>query len=189
MKRVSAKLFFSVMWKGVCQSMEWFFGLFGYKKDGLYAWCLWRLFATCTSIVLGILAVVFVYSLCDTVYDKYYKDTHCYDPDCPRSEFIAKNIPVYIGEYGCVMQNTERGNLFRKYYLEYVCRAAHTYHLPLIIWDNNQPGSGNEHHAYFNHSDGSYHSGMQSLVQTMIKAATSDDSSYTLQSIKNNAPR
>ena len=104
-------------------------------------------------------------------------------------KFIAKNIPVYIGEYGCVMQNTERGNLFRKYYLEYVCRAAHTYHLPLIIWDNNQPGSGNEHHAYFNHSDGSYHSGMQSLVQTMIKAATSDDSSYTLQSVKNNAPR
>ena len=92
MKRVSAKLFFSVMWKGVCQSMEWFFGLFGYKKDGFYAWCLWRLFATCTSIVLGILAVVFVYSLCDTVYDKYYKDTHCYNPDCPRSEFIAKNI-------------------------------------------------------------------------------------------------
>ena len=103
--------------------------------------------------------------------------------------FIATDIPVYIGEYGCVMQKTERGNLFRKYYLEYVCRAAHTYHLPLIIWDNNQPGSGNEHHAYFNHSDGSYHSGMQSLVQTMIKAATSDDSSYTLQSIKNNAPR
>lgn len=42
--------------------------------------------------MLGILAVVFVYSLCDTVYDKYYKDTHCYDPDCPRSEFVAKNI-------------------------------------------------------------------------------------------------
>lgn len=100
MKKVSAKLFFSVMWKGVCQVMEWLFGLFGYKKEGFHAWCLWRLFATSASIVLGLLAVVFVYSLCDTVYDKYYKDTHCYDPDCPKSEFIAKNIYYHDSGFG-----------------------------------------------------------------------------------------
>ena len=34
MKRVSAKMFFSVVWKGICQTLGWFFGLFGYKRDG-----------------------------------------------------------------------------------------------------------------------------------------------------------
>ena len=105
-----------------------------------------------------------------------------------NQKFIAQNIPVYIGEYGCVMHTTDRSNLFRNYYLEYVCRAAHEYGMPLCIWDNNVTGGGNEHHAYFNHSDGSYQTGMESLVQTMINAATSDDSSYTLQSVYNKAP-
>lgn len=106
-----------------------------------------------------------------------------------QEKFIANNIPVYIGEYGCVMQTTDRANLFRDYYLEYVCRAAHTYNMPVVIWDNNVTGGGNEHHAYFNHNDGKIQNGMETLVQTMIKAATSDDASYTLESIYNNAPK
>ena len=105
------------------------------------------------------------------------------------AKFIAQDIPVYIGEYGCVMHTTDRSNLFRNYYLEYVCRAAHEYSMPLCIWDNNVTGSGDEHHAYFNHSNGDYQSGMQTLVQTMIKAATSDDASYTLESVYNSAPQ
>lgn len=106
-----------------------------------------------------------------------------------QEKFIANNIPVYIGEYGCVMHTNDRSNLFRNYYLEYVCRAAHTYNMPIVIWDNNSIGGGNEHHGYFNHSDGSYINGLESLVQTMIKAATSDDASYTLETIYNNAPK
>ena len=57
------------------------------------------------------------------------------------------------------------------------------------IWDNNSTGGGNEHHGYFNHDDGSYLNNLESLVKTMIKAATSDDASYTLESIYNNAPK
>ena len=106
-----------------------------------------------------------------------------------QNKYIAKNIPVYIGEYGCVMHKSDRSNLFRNYYLEYVCRAAYTYNMPLCIWDNNQTGGGNEHHGYFNHNDGSYLNGMESLVKTMIKAATVDDASYTLETIYNNAPK
>ena len=105
-----------------------------------------------------------------------------------QERYIAHNIPVYIGEYGCVMQKTNRSNLFRNYYLEYVCRAAHTYHMPLCIWDNNSIGGGNEHHGYFNHTDGTYLNGLESLVQTMIRAATLDDPAYTLETIYNNAP-
>lgn len=106
-----------------------------------------------------------------------------------HEKYVSKNIPVYIGEYGCVMHKTSRSNLFRKYYLEYVCRAAYTFGMPLFIWDNNSVGGGNEHHGYFNHNDGTYLNGAKSLVQTMIKAATSDDANYTLESIYNNAPQ
>ncbi|MBR3020880.1 MAG: glycoside hydrolase family 5 protein [Bacteroidaceae bacterium] len=106
-----------------------------------------------------------------------------------HQKFIANNIPVYIGEYGCVMHTSERSNLFRDYYLEYVCRAAHTYGMPAIIWDNNVPGSGNEHHNYFSHNDGSYQNGQESIIRTMIRATTSDDASYTLESVYNRAPR
>jgi len=87
------------------------------------------------------------------------------------------------------MHKNDRSNLFRNYYLEYVCRAAHTYNMPLCIWDNNSEGGGDEHHGYFNHNDGTYLNNMESLVQTMIKAATSDDANYTLESIYNNAPK
>lgn len=106
-----------------------------------------------------------------------------------QDKFIANNIPVYIGEYGCVMHTSDRSNLFRNYYLEYVCRAAYTYNLPLFVWDNNSTGGGNEHHGYFNHNDGTYLNNMESLVQTMIKAATTDDNSYTLESIYATAPK
>ena len=106
-----------------------------------------------------------------------------------HDKYVAKDIPVYIGEYGCVMHKTSRSNFFRNYYLEYVCRAAHQYGMPLCIWDNNATGGGNEHHGYFNHTDGSYLNGLESLVKTMINAATSDDASYTLESIYEKAPK
>lgn len=37
MRKVSAELFFTVMWSGVCQALGWFLGLFGYKRDGKFA--------------------------------------------------------------------------------------------------------------------------------------------------------
>jgi endoglucanase len=106
-----------------------------------------------------------------------------------KEKFIDKGTPVYIGEYGCVMHTNDRSNLFRNYYLEYVCRAAHTYGMPLCIWDNNSVGGGNEHHGYINHNDGTYLNNMEQLVQTMIRAATSDDASYTLESVYAKAPK
>ena len=106
-----------------------------------------------------------------------------------QQKYIANNIPVYIGEYGCVIQTSERSNLFRNYYLEYVCRTAYLCNLPVMMWDNNSIGGGNEKHGVFSHSDGSYINGQEQMVKTMIKAATSDDKSYTLESIYNNAPK
>lgn len=92
MKKISAELFFSVMWKGVCQALEWFFGLFGYKKKGLLGFVVWRLFASSVAVILGIFATVMVFKIGGTVYEKKFKEAHCYDPDCINSEFLGKNI-------------------------------------------------------------------------------------------------
>ena len=57
MKKVSCKMFFTVVWRGICQVLGWFFGLFGYKRDGKFAKCVWGLFAVSASIVMAILAI------------------------------------------------------------------------------------------------------------------------------------
>ena len=92
MKKISVSLFFTVLWRGLCQALGWFFGLFGYKSDGKFAKCVWRLFATSIAVVLAVFAVVLVTSIGETIYDKYYKEAHCYDPDCNYSEYISKNV-------------------------------------------------------------------------------------------------
>ena len=46
--------------------------------------------------------------------------------------YIAKNIPVYIGEIGCSRRDKAdtRSWAFSLYYLEYIAKAARTYCLP-----------------------------------------------------------
>lgn len=100
-----------------------------------------------------------------------------------KAKFIDQNIPCYLGEFGCSRHATEEENRIRDYYLEYFCRAAHFAGLAACLWDNHNPGEGSEHHAFFSHKDGSWLDGSESLVKTMIKALTSTDESYTLESI------
>ena len=52
MEKVSAKTFFTVLWRGVSQALGWFFGLFGYKRNGKFAKCVWGLFATSAAIFM-----------------------------------------------------------------------------------------------------------------------------------------
>ncbi len=66
MKRVSAKVFFTVLWRGLCQALGWFFGLFGYKRDGSFAKCVWGLFAISAAIIVAIMAGALVWSLGET---------------------------------------------------------------------------------------------------------------------------
>lgn len=85
-------MFFTVLWRGLRQALGWFFGLFGYKRDGKYAKCIWGLFATSAAIIVAIAAVVFVWSLGETIYEKHYKEAHCYDPDCYFSEYVSEHV-------------------------------------------------------------------------------------------------
>ena len=69
MKKVSARMFFTVMWGGLCQALGCFFGLFGYKRDGKFAKCVWGLFATSGSIVMTLFALAL---LCSAVLVKVF---------------------------------------------------------------------------------------------------------------------
>ena len=92
MKKVSAKVFFTVLWIGVCQVLGWFFGLFGYKRDGIFAKCVWGLFATSAAVIVGIIAVLLVWIIGEHVYEKRFEELHCYDPECYYAEYVGPNV-------------------------------------------------------------------------------------------------
>ena len=99
MKKVSAKAFFTVLWRGLCQALGWFFGLFGYKRDGKFARCVWGLFATSATVIVCIIAIATLYDAGVRVRN-WYSDHHinCKDPDCWASTCIDGDI--YYHDYG-----------------------------------------------------------------------------------------
>ncbi len=107
-----------------------------------------------------------------------------------NAKYVEKNVPVYLGEFGCSMRNKNdaRAWAFYKYYLEYVVKAARTYGLPAFLWDNGVEGYGKERHGYINHGNGTYMGNSQEVIDIMFKAMTSSEESYTLQSVYNSAP-
>lgn len=105
-----------------------------------------------------------------------------------KTKFIDNNIPCYIGEIGCSKHTTTLGEQCRQYYFEYFCRSAYCHGLACCLWDNYNKGAGSEHHAYFDHNNGEYVDDGATLIPLMIKANTSTDNSYTLESIYNKAP-
>lgn len=56
MKKISCKLFFEVLKIGLCQFLACFFGLFGYKRSGWFAKCVWGLFAFSFSVFMAVIA-------------------------------------------------------------------------------------------------------------------------------------
>ena len=108
-----------------------------------------------------------------------------------RAKYVDKNIPVYMGEFGCSMRSQTNGTAwaFYLYYLEYVVKAAKVNGIPCYLWDNAAEGSGQEHHPYINHGTGDYIGPSKEPVDRMVKAWFTDSSSYTLHSVYVNAPQ
>ena len=102
--------------------------------------------------------------------------------------FVAKGIPVYVGECGCSGRDDARERLFQKYYMEYVFKAAHDYNLPLVVWDNGATSSGKESHGYFDHATGAIIGNASEIIAIMKKATFDNSASYTLQNVYDNAP-
>ena len=100
------------------------------------------------------------------------------------NRFTSKGIPVYIGEMGNVNRLSESGEKFRKYYFEYVAKCIHDNYMPAILWDNGAPNAGRECHGYFNHGTGEWMNDYsEQMIQVLVKAMTTEDASYTLQSV------
>ena len=86
-------MFFTVLWRGLCQALGWFFGLFGYKRDGKFAKCVWGLFATSAAIITTIMAIALVWCVGDSFYDYYKKHYRsCDDASCYENSYVSRNI-------------------------------------------------------------------------------------------------
>lgn len=100
MKKVSARMFFTVLWRGLCQALGWFFGLFGYKRDGKFAKCVWGLFATSGAIIMAFFALAIICAGVDTVYEHWFKGHDCDDEYCYHSEYVNRDIYFHNTEDG-----------------------------------------------------------------------------------------
>ena len=101
MKKISAKLFFTVTWRGVCQALEWFFGLFGYKReDGKWTKFVWGLFATSGAFIMAFFALALLCCLGEDVYNRYFRNHCCDDEYCYHSEYVNRDIYYHNTEDG-----------------------------------------------------------------------------------------
>ena len=100
MKKVSAKMFFTVLWRGLCQTLGWFFGLFGYKRDGKFTKCVWGLFATSGAIIMAFFALVIICAGVEAAYEHWFKGHDCDDEYCYHSEYVSRDIYFHNTEDG-----------------------------------------------------------------------------------------
>lgn len=93
-------MFFTVLWRGLCQAQGWFFGLFGYKRDGKFAKCVWGLFATSGAIILAFFALVIICAGVEVAYEHWFKGHDCDDEYCYHSEYVSREIYFHNTEDG-----------------------------------------------------------------------------------------
>jgi aryl-phospho-beta-D-glucosidase BglC (GH1 family) len=59
-----------------------------------------------------------------------------------KAAFVDKGVPVFMGEYGATNQDDFKD--YRRYYMEYVTKAAVDRGILPVYWDNGGKGSGGE---------------------------------------------
>jgi aryl-phospho-beta-D-glucosidase BglC (GH1 family) len=98
-----------------------------------------------------------------------------------KSRYVDQGLPVIIGEYGATQQ--EGYEDYRRYYMEYVTKAAVDRGLVPVYWDNGGGGSGGESFALIDRRNNSvFH---PKLMEAMLRAATN---SYKLSDVALPAP-
>lgn len=98
-KKISFKLFFTVLWRGFCQVLEFIAKIFGYKDQSSYAKVIWRIFAGCITTLVALFTGVVLYAFAtEVVYNKWIRPHTCneyvYD-----SKHISNHI-VFQDIYG-----------------------------------------------------------------------------------------
>lgn len=102
--------------------------------------------------------------------------------------FVAKGVPVYFGEFGCVHRASEIDEAFRKYYIEYVCKCMRTYAMTGFWWDNSYDMTGDDAFGLIDHHTGEYIANGEEICKLMVETWNNDDPEYTLQSVWDKAP-
>ena len=89
-----------------------------------------------------------------------------------KKQFVDNGIPVVIGEYGAVL-NKDGNDDFRRYYIEYVTKAAKENGLLPIYWDNGYDGTNGEGFAIFDRATGAkLH---EDIHEGMMRAVSGED--------------
>jgi endoglucanase len=98
-----------------------------------------------------------------------------------KSAFIDQGLPVLLGEYGATNQAGFAD--YRRYYMEFITKAAVDRGIVPVYWDNGGRGSGSENFAIIDrHTHSALH---PELLKAMLRAATN---SYQLSDIAPPAP-
>jgi aryl-phospho-beta-D-glucosidase BglC (GH1 family) len=98
-----------------------------------------------------------------------------------KTTFIDAGLPVLMGEYGAVQQAGFED--YRRYYMEYVSKAAKDRGILPVYWDNGGTGSGMDNFALLDRStNAELH---PTILEAMMRAATSD---YALSDVAPPAP-
>lgn len=125
--------------------------------------------------------------LTDPSYDEeYYRELF----NRLYTKWVANNIPVYFGEFGCANRTDTQGFAFQLYFLEYMAKCMHVFGMPGFIWDNGAGGSGEEVYGIIHHGTGAYLDATRGpqILSVCLKGLTNTDSDYTLQSVYDSAP-
>ena len=91
-------------------------------------------------------------------------------------------------ELGYYNTGNDRAELFRLYYLEYLCKAAKDHGMAPFYWDAGGDGSGNTS-ALFDRATGAFVHNAQEVIDVMKRAVFTQDAAYTLQSVYDGAPQ
>lgn len=86
--------------------------------------------------------------------------------------YVAKGVPVLVSECGAVHQSGYED--FRRYYMEFMVRTARINGLLPILWDNGSSASGRECSGLFNRRTGEIYAHAKTVVDAVIRAATTD---------------
>jgi len=101
-------------------------------------------------------------------------------------KYVRNGIPCYFGEFGSINRPTERERSFERYWFEYFTKCARSYGMSAFLWDNQSLDDYNM--GYIHHGTGQYIREGKTMVAAMLKGMNTTDSSYTLETVYDNAP-
>lgn len=89
-----------------------------------------------------------------------------------KRKFSDNGIPVILGEFGATKNSDDNAD-FRRYYVEYVVKAAKAHGFIPVWWDNGYDGDNGEAFALFNRTN--YSVIHKDIVDAIMRGAKGDD--------------